>query len=49
MPIQPEYLEAMQLGVQDYLEKPLHPAEVATIVASYLKGSVGQGQKQQTG
>ena len=31
------YLEAMQLGAVDYLEKPLAPMEVVHIVEPYLK------------
>ena len=31
------YLEAMQLGALDYLEKPLAPAEVERLVATYFQ------------
>ena len=30
------YLEAMQLGARDYLEKPLHPSEMVALVAGFL-------------
>ena len=30
------YLEAMQMGAHDYLEKPLHPSEMVALVAGYL-------------
>jgi DNA-binding NtrC family response regulator len=43
------YLEAMHLGAQDYLERPLQPSEIATLVASSLAGSVGRGKKQPVG
>lgn len=31
------YLEAMQLGAVDYLEKPLAPAEMARVVETHLR------------
>ena len=31
------YIEAMQLGAFDYLEKPLGPSEVAKLVAFHLR------------
>ena len=32
----PCYLEAMQLGARDYVEKPLPPSEIGGLVARYL-------------
>ena len=43
------YLEAIELGAQDYLGEPLPPSELLTLVASYLPGSVKQGEKQRAG
>jgi DNA-binding NtrC family response regulator len=31
------YVEAMQLGVTDYIEKPLSPAEIERLVITYCK------------
>ena len=33
----PCYMEAMQLGAFDYLEKPLAPSEMANLVAKHLR------------
>ena len=32
------YLEAMQLGAVDYVEKPLRPDEVARLVETHVRG-----------
>jgi DNA-binding NtrC family response regulator len=32
----PCYLEAMQLGARDYVEKPLPPSEIGTLVSRYV-------------
>ncbi len=37
----PCYLEAMQLGARDYIEKPLPPSEIGTLVAKYLESRSG--------
>jgi DNA-binding NtrC family response regulator len=37
----PCYLEAMQSGALDYVEKPSTPAEVGKLVEKYLRGRGG--------
>ena len=37
----PCYLEAMQLGARDYVEKPLPPSEIGGLVARYLPTRLG--------
>ena len=32
------YLEALQLGAVDYVEKPLRPDEVARLVETHVRG-----------
>jgi len=36
------YLQAMQLGTADYLEKPLSPAELERLVATHCKPQQGE-------
>ena len=36
------YLEAMQLGALDYLERPLSPSEIGKLVATHLRIRPGQ-------
>ena len=43
------YLEAIQLGAQDYLGKPLRPSELVTLVVNSLAEGVRRGEKQQAG
>jgi DNA-binding NtrC family response regulator len=38
----PCYLEAMQLGALDYLERPLSPSEIGELVAKHLQVKPGQ-------
>jgi len=33
----PSYLEAMQLGALDYMEKPIPPSEIGPLVRKYLR------------
>jgi two-component system, NtrC family, phosphoglycerate transport system response regulator PgtA len=37
----PCYLEAMQLGACDYLEKPLPPSEIGRLVAKFVPTRLG--------
>jgi len=37
----PCYLEAMQLGARDYVEKPLPPSEIGSLVARYVLSRPG--------
>jgi DNA-binding NtrC family response regulator len=37
------YLEAMQLGAADYLEKPVAPAEFERLVTTYFEPRQGEG------
>ncbi len=38
----PCYLEAMQLGALDYLERPLSPSEIGELVAKHLRVKTGR-------
>ena len=37
----PSYLEAIQMGAVDYLEKPLFPSEIGELVAKHLRTNLG--------
>ena len=37
----PCYMEAIQLGALDYIEKPLPPSEIGKLVAKYLRTHLG--------
>ena len=37
----PSYMEAIQLGALDYLEKPLLPSEIGELVAKHLRTNLG--------
>ena len=37
------YLEAMQLGAADYLEKPVSPAEMTRVVSTHMRSKAQQG------
>jgi|SRR5271157_474645 len=39
------YLEAMELGALDYIEKPYSPLQFARVVATYLRPSAGSGPR----
>ena len=40
------YLEAMELGALDYVEKPHSPAQFARLVETYLRPDPGSGLRQ---
>jgi DNA-binding NtrC family response regulator len=38
----PCYIEAMQSGALDYMEKPLPPSEIGQLVAKYVRTQLGR-------